>query len=186
MLLMICQSQTHVPLTPWPISSFLLCHQLFDDFRQQGWIVLFAQMLDPLGLEAQFFERSDRLLPLGRPCFALSQIEVRDQLAEPLQRDRFAVIVVVFDDFLLVFRVLSTHVFPYFLPIINPSPTRVIRQYNRFTLRYKHSYRNTRVQLALVHFPHACLRGKLSYLLTACGGSHRAQLPPDVPQIRNR
>ena len=42
-------------------------------------------------------------------AFALGQVQLGHQLAEPLQRDRLAVLVVVLDDLLLVLRVFLVH-----------------------------------------------------------------------------
>ena len=59
------------------------------------------------GGNLQLFERRADVLPLPLAGLALGQIQLGDQLAQPLQRDRLAVLVVVLDDLLLVLRSLS-------------------------------------------------------------------------------
>ena len=71
---------------------------------------MLAEMVDAVLAQAQFFQRGDGLLPLGFPRFPLGQIEICNQFAEPLKRDCPPVIVVVFDNLLLIFGITFVHV----------------------------------------------------------------------------
>ena len=77
--------------------------EFFDEVGEQFGVVLFAEVLDPLGLEIEVPECGDDPVPDLLAGFALRQIEFADQLAELLQRDRPTVLVEVADDFVLMF-----------------------------------------------------------------------------------
>ena len=51
----------------------LLGHQLFDQFGQQGRVVLASEMLDPLRGQAKLFEGADDVFPLPLAGLALAR-----------------------------------------------------------------------------------------------------------------
>src|SRR5262249_18461416 len=96
--------------SPWPsalLLASLLRHQLFDELGDQRGVVLLFQVFDPRLGQLQLLERARDALPLLFASLALGQVQVGDQLAEPLQRNRVAVLVVILDDLFLVLRSLS-------------------------------------------------------------------------------
>ena len=59
--------------------------------------------------QAELFQHALDVLPLPLAGLALGQVQLGHQLAEPLQRDRIAVLVVILDDLLLMLRVILVH-----------------------------------------------------------------------------
>ncbi len=80
----------------------LFCHQLFDQLGNQRGIILCDKVIDLRLGDLQFLQVADDHFPLLLPFFALGEVEFGHQLLQPLQRDRLAILVVVFDDILLV------------------------------------------------------------------------------------
>jgi len=64
-------------------------------------------LFDPEGAQV-----AGELLPIALTFCTFGKIQFRNQLLSALQRKRFAVIVIVFDDLLLVFRVFCHEMHP--------------------------------------------------------------------------
>ncbi len=81
--------------------SIEFLHEVGHEFR----LVLGHQMIDLRLLQTQFGQVQLHLFPVSLPLLPFGQIELGHQLLHPLQGDRVAILVVVLDDVLLVFRV---------------------------------------------------------------------------------
>src|SRR5262249_28531859 len=76
--------------------------QLLDDLGQQGRVVLLLEMVDSLLWDLQVAQGRLDVRPDALPLLALGQVEIADQLGQPLQGGRVEVLVVALDDLLLV------------------------------------------------------------------------------------
>ena len=76
-----------------------------DQLSGKLWVVLLDQMIDGFLLDRKFLEMTGKSLPVFLSFLAFGQIQLRDQLLHPLQRDRLAVVVIVTNDVLLILGV---------------------------------------------------------------------------------
>ena len=92
---------TSPPLTE-KIADSLFGYEFFDQVGKQFGIVLLAQMFNARGGDFQLLEGSLDILPLLLAFFSFRQVKFGNQFAEPLQRYCSPILVVIFDDALLI------------------------------------------------------------------------------------
>jgi hypothetical protein len=92
----------------WPRHSSL-SFQLLDHLRQQRGVVLLEHVVDARLRHAELLHRRRRRLPDARPLGGGRQVQLRDQLRQPLPLHRVLVRVVPLDDLLLVGCVVVEH-----------------------------------------------------------------------------
>ena len=103
---------THRLSSRWslvPLAHFCFAINSSTSLASSAGLSCFRRCSIRVGRQAEFFQCADDVLPLPLAALALGQVQLGHQLAEPLQRDRLAVLVVVLDDLLLVFRVFLVH-----------------------------------------------------------------------------
>jgi hypothetical protein len=82
-----------------PVSDLFL-NQLGYQLR----LILSAQMSNSVWRRSHFLKVASQLIPDFFSLFSFCQIEFRNQFLNALYRNRFTIVVVIFDDFLLVAR----------------------------------------------------------------------------------
>jgi hypothetical protein len=91
------------------VTRLFLRHQFFNDFGHERWVIFLAQVLNTIGRNAALLERRDHLVPFRLPAFTFGEIKIGYEFTQSLKRNGIAIVVIVFDDFLLILGIFFTH-----------------------------------------------------------------------------
>jgi hypothetical protein len=86
-----------------------LSDKFFENIGDQFGVVLFAQMLDLIGGQTDFFQVAGKSFPDGDPFFTFTEIKLGDRLLGLLQSYRISIAIVVFDNLFLVTAAFGWH-----------------------------------------------------------------------------
>ena len=82
----------------------MLFHETLDQIGDQFGVIQSYDMFDFAGFDPQFFQVAGQALPILLAFLPFREIQLGTQLLNPLERDRLAVLVIIFDDLLLMTR----------------------------------------------------------------------------------